>query len=266
MTEPAVDTQATPPEPTGQAAEPTPQEVPPATPQDGGNGQTGEPPHTPPQLTPEQREQQLEERMFQRVASWQGRRDKALLDSISQIVAARPNPQAQTPPQPAAIDATTLLEKPEAVLNQFLETQAPKVFEKVFHQRTQAEQQFTGDVVRNAAALMDTDPLFTDLAFGNEVVAEIQRNFGNMRRDVSPEVAAQLLVNSAVTNVYRKTKSPANGLSENRPAVGPLGGVKPPPFTPPKAPPVKLSSEAKKLAERFGYKDEDLAKVFAVEA
>lgn len=255
MTEQAVDTQVTPPEPTGQATEPTQQ----AEPQDGGNGQEPEP--QPPQPTPEDRDRQLEERIFQRMASWQGRRDKALFDSLGQIVA-RPAP-VQAPPVATKIDATALLEQPEAVFSQFLETQAPKVFEKVISQRNQAEQAFTNNVVRNAASIMDTDPLFTDQAFGNEVVAEIQRNFQNVRRDVAPEVAAQLLVNSAVANVYRKTKSPANGLSGNRPAAGPLGGVKPPPSPTPKAQPVKLSSEAKKLAERFGYKDEDLAKVFA---
>lgn len=261
MAEQAVDTQVTPPEPTGQATEPTKQ----AAPQDGGNGDqaTGDQ-QVPPQLTPEQREQQLEERMFQKVASWQGRRDKALMESIGQMMSAlKQSPQAQAPAQPMTVDATTLLEKPESVISQVFESQAPKVFEKFLSQRTQAEQQFTNTVVRSAAAIMDADPLFADQAFGNEVVAEIQKNFGNMRRDINPEVAAQLLVNSAVTNVYRRTKSPSNGLSGNRPATVPLGGVKPPPSTPPKAPPVKLSPEAQKLAERFGYKSEDLAKVFA---
>lgn len=253
-----VDTQQTPAEP-GQSAEPTSQQAP-----DGGQDPNAQ--QTPPQLTPEDKERQLEERMFQRMASWQGRRDKALLDSIGQAIDSRLRtspPSQPAPSAPSAIDAAQLLEKPDLVISQILEAQAPKVFEKVMHQRTQADQHFTNEVIKGAAAIMDNDPLFSDQAFGNEVVSEIQKEFGNMRRDIDPNVAAQLMVNKAVANVYRKNKAPANGLSGNRPATVPLGGVKPPPAQTPKAPPVKLSPEAKLLAERFGYKDEDLAKVFA---
>jgi len=265
----AVDTPQAPVDP-GQPAEPTTQAD--AT-QDGGQpaqpAQEAQP--VAPQLTPEERERQLEERMVQRMSSWTGRRDKALLDSMGQLIDSRlrsvqPAPQMAPPASPASpVDAAALLEKPDFVIGKILEEQAPRLFERVMQQRTVADQQYTNDVVKGAAAIMDSDPLFTDVSFGNEVVSEIQKEFGNMRRDIDPSIAAQLIVNKAVTNVYRKNKAPVNGLSGNRPAGVPLGGVKPPPAQTPKAPPVKLSPEAKLLAERFGYKDEDLAKVFAVE-
>lgn len=263
MAEAAVDTQ-TPPADPGQVSEPTGQQT--ATTDGGDGGTPPAEPTAPAQPTAEELSQQAEERAFQRFASWQGRREKGLLESVGQMLDSRLSrvpPQAPPPTsQPQTIDAATLLDKPVEIITQVLQEKAPNIIANIAKAQSQAEQQFTQSVIKGAADIMMADPLFADQAFGNDVVNEIKNSFGSIRRDLPTEVASQLLVNSAVANVYRKNKAPANGLSGNRPATVPLGGVKPPPATPPKAPPVKLSAEAKALAERFGYKDEDLAKVF----
>lgn len=218
-------------------------------------------------LTPEQIAAQAADLAVQRMQSWQGRRDKDLFENLGNFIDSKLRSVSPPPQQiPTKIDPAELLTKPEEVLQSMGYVRAadiPTIMQQQVQNMTKAEQNYSAEVIRNAAAAMDADPLFTDKEFGNEVVAEIQKNFGSLSRQLPPNVAAQLLVSNSVANVYRKKAGlKANPLAGNKPIDGPNGTIKPP-ATPPRAvKPVKLSEHAERLAKRFGYKEEDLAKVF----
>lgn len=241
-------------DPTPQNQEPTPEPQPEPEPQPA------------PSLTPEQIAEQAAEKAFQRIASWQGRRDKELFDNLGNIIDTKfrtIQPQSPAPLPNTPTDPVTLLENPDAWADAKLRAAVPRIFNEVIQQKTEQEQRYASDLIRHTGTIMDTDPLFSDKAFGEEVIKEIQGTIGGIDKSIHPSIAAKLLVNSAVTNVYRKKAlSKVNPLAGNKPVAGPNGTVKPPAPAAAKPKPVKLSDEAKKLKERWGYSDEDLAKIF----
>uniref|UniRef100_A0A6M3LM82 Uncharacterized protein n=1 Tax=viral metagenome TaxID=1070528 RepID=A0A6M3LM82_9ZZZZ len=255
------DTLVAPPE--GQEPEPTPQPTPEPEP---APEQTPEPPPPPPPPTQEEIMRQAEERAFQRMASWQGRRDKDLFDSLGNLIDSRLRSN-QPPPVPSPpSDPATILENPDAWAEAKLREAFPRILDQEVQRRTQQDTQHTSEVVRQAGAIMDSDPLFQDKELGSEVIAEIQKNF-NTVRGLQPNVAAQLLVSNAVSAAFRKrTLTKTNPLAGNRPVTGPMGTVKPPVAPVAKPKPVKLSEEAAALAKRWNYSAEDISKVFGNEA
>lgn len=237
----------------GQEPEPTPEPVTLTEPE-------SEPEPEPISLTPEQIIEQASERAFQRMASWQGRRDKELFDNFGNLLDTRLRDITPTPSPPLSNSTSpTVFEDSDA----WARAVVPRILNEEVSKRTHAEQTFNTELIRRSAGIMDADPLFTDKVLGNEVVEEIQKNFGLIDRQLSPAIAAQLLVNSAITNVIRKrTMAKINPLAGNKPITGPMGTIVPSRSTPLKAKPIKLTDEAKKLKEKFGYSEEDIQRVF----
>lgn len=250
-----IDTQQT-PEPSGQSVEPTP-----VTEQVSEQVVTTEAIPPPAQLTPEE----IEERAFQRTASWTGRELKKFQDSILQSIGEQisriPRPEVNTAPPPSTIDTSTLLENPSHVLGQFVRREdIPKILNETVQNNTRAEQQFRTDVIKSAADIMDSNPLFADKELGNEVANEIIKTLGTIDRRLDKDVAGELLVTRAVTNIVRNRAQAGkpNALSGNRPAGPGNGTLKAP--APPQAKiiPIKLDPQAERIAAMFGNTTEDI--------
>lgn len=209
----------------------------------------------PPPLTPEE----IEERAFQRTASWMGRREKEFSDNIlrnvSQLLESKLAHLGENVESPPATDSTEIFENPD----KWARTIFPKILHEEISKQTRAEQTFNTEVIRHAARLMDSSPLYTDKILGSEVVAEIQKGFGSINRSLSPDIAAELTVNRALEKVISaRTAVKANPLAGNTPVIG-IGTIKPPAVVPTvKAPPVKLDDMAKKVAGWFGNTEEDV--------
>jgi len=244
------------PESSGQPPEPTPEPTPTPEPEPPP---TPEP--TPPPPTPEQIAEMASEKAFQKIASWQGRRDKDLFDNLGNLIDTKIRGAAPQPEQPRT-DPATVLENPDA----WLRNTVPKILHDEVARITKQDQEFNSELIRNAAATMDSDALFKGeegQKLGNAVVAEIQKNFNSVDRNVNPAVAARLLVSDAVVSVMRQNiGKKENPLAGNRPVAGPMGTVKPPVSGMPKAKPPKLSESASALAKRWNYSAEDIARVF----
>jgi hypothetical protein len=217
-----------------------------------------EPP--PAQLTPDQIIAQAEERAFQRMTTWIGRRDKELFDHIDQKFNNVGNIQKTVieDTEPASI-----LDDPDGWAERKIRQLAPKVMYEEAERVSTADRNYTSTLIQSAGQIMDNDPLFSDKNFGNQVIAEIQQQFGGINKNLPPDVNAQLLINSAVTNLMRKGKGKGNALSGNTGINTPVGGVGPSMTPPKKAVNVpKLSPDAQRLAQRWNYKTEDLERVF----
>jgi hypothetical protein len=199
------------------------------------------------------------------MASWQGRRDKDLFDSLGNLIDSRLRAVQPLPLPSVPSDPATILENPDAWAEAKLREAFPRILDQEVQRRTQQDTQHASEVVRHTGMLMDSDPLFQDKELGGEVIGEIQKNF-NTVRGLNPDVAAQLLISNAVAAVYRKkTITKTNPLAGNRPATGPIGTVKAPVALVAKPKPIKLSDAAMELKKRWNYTDEDLAKVFGDE-
>jgi hypothetical protein len=152
-----------------------------------------------------------------------------------------------------------MLENPDG----WARTVVPRILDEEISRRSKADQNFNTELIREAATIMDGDPLFKDKNLGDAVVAEIQQNFNNVNRQLHPSVAAQLLVQGGLANVVRRVAATkTNAFADHKPVAGPMGTVTPPPPKPAKAKPVKLSESAAALAKRWNYSAEDIAKVF----
>lgn len=211
----------------------------------------------PPQPTPEE----IEERAFQRTASWMGRREKEFSDNIlrnvTQVLDSRLANLHPAAPAPST-DPATMLENPDA----WLEKSMPRVLDKFTSERTRADQAYMGDFIREAGSMMDSDPLFQGeegKKLGSEVVAEVQKNIGSLDRSIPAGMAAKLFIaNSALNVVRQRTAVRQNALAGNRPATG-IGTVKAPGApTAGKPAPVKLDDMAKKVANWFGNSEAEV--------
>jgi hypothetical protein len=243
------DTQA-PPEDSGQVAEPVADEQVPD--EVAAPPEPEQPPAEPlpRQPTPEE----IEERAFQRTASWMGRRDNQLLNRISRVIdqklAQQPPARAEAPSDPAS-----MLDDPDGWARRVV----PKIFDEEIHRRTQTEQRANAEIIRVAGSIMDSDPMFADKKFGAEVIKEIQGNFGKINKNLDPSIAAEMLVDRAVKNVYRRTlTAKASPLAGNVGKTGPTGTISPPATPAPKKEAVKLDPLAKKIAAWFGNTEDEV--------
>lgn len=266
MEEPVVDTQ-TPPD-TGQVQEPTAPEpsfqeemealnTPPEEPA------VEEPPPVvpPPQLTPDQIIERAAEMSFQKMASWQGRRDKDFLTNISQMIESRvPQPQAQ--PAAPSIDPATLLENPDA----WLEQAVPKVLSNYAKQEQAKVEAFNNEIVRHIGNQISTDPIFAGEENESNKVArkaildEVTSSIAKVDRSLPPNIAARVVYNEAVSGIYRKAvNTKVNPLAKNTPITGPQGTLTPPVHTSPKARPVVLDDVARAFKNAYKMTDEEVA-------
>ena len=72
-----------------------------------------------------------------------------------------------------------------------------------------------------------------------------------------------MLVKDALVNVYRKrAEKKVNPLGKNTPVTTPLGTVTPPAPKPIKGKAPKISPMASEMAKKWGYKEDDLKRVF----
>ena len=199
-------------------------------------------------LTPEQIIEAAAEKSTQKMQSWMGRRDTDLLQRIGQQI---DDKIGAIKPTGEPVDyGQMMLEDPKQVINE------------VLTEREKAGMAFNEQVINSAAQIMDNDTLFKDEALGKEVVEEIQKNFGQVNRNLPPQFNADWLVKNAVTNVYRKKSgTKTNPLAGNVPTDIP-GTITPPVATPPKGKMPKISDKAKEMASKWGYKEEDLQRVF----
>jgi len=209
--------------------------------------------------SPDEIIRQAEERAFQRTASWMGRRDKDLMDHIGNLIDSRIRTVA---PLPASTDPTSILDDPDRWTESKIRAAVPQILNEEIQKRMQADQGYTAGVIQHAARIMDSDPLFEDKTFGAEVVAEAQKQFGTLQKNIPPDVAAELLINKALASVNRrKMLEKKNPLAGNQPGKV-VGGITAPPAPAAKPKVPKLSESAQALAKRWGYSAEDLAKVF----
>jgi hypothetical protein len=204
---------------------------------------------------------EIEERAFQRTASWMGRREKELSDQIlrnvTQVLDSRLSQMHPAPAQPST-DPATMLENPDA----WARTVVPRILDEVVNQRAKTDQAYMGDFIREAGSMMDSDPLFQGedgKKLGAEVVAEVQKNIGNLDRSIPAGMAAKLFIANSALNVVRQRSSVrTNALAGNRPTTGNGTITAPATTTATKPPPVKLDDMAKKVANWFGNSEEDV--------
>jgi hypothetical protein len=231
-----------PPEPTATEPEPETQ---------AQAGEASPPPPPEPQVDPvESRISEALEKQKQQLMSWIGRRDAELFQRLEQQKYQAPVPQKD----PETL-RNELLDDPEAFISQALSRTISKM--------DQQNKTFTQSVFSQAGQLMETDPLFADKDLGNEVIKEIQGMAGRVDMGLPPHIAAKQLVSDATLAVIRRKKAtPVNPLARNTPVRTPVGGVSPPAAPKQTAKVPALSERTAALAKRWGYKSDDLAKIF----
>ena len=234
--------------------EETPPEPPPETPP---------PAPAPPLLTQAEILAQAEEKAFQRTATWIGRRDKELFDNIAQVIDRKIQSVQPPAPPPPPIDPATLLENPEAWLRQA----APRVLGEMAQREQQKVTNYNNELVRNIGTIVGQDELFADTGdkvAAKEILDEVTARVTQVDRRLPPEVAARMVMNDSISSVFKKRLgTKPNPLAGNKPQTTPTGTIKPPPVQARALKPVKLSADAEMLAKRWGYKQEDIAKLFA---
>jgi hypothetical protein len=185
------------------------------------------------------------------IKSWIGRRDKDLLNQIGGIIEDRISKKVETPEDLS----NKLLEDPVNTIKQIMsETQTA---EQTKSQRHGSE---TLEYIGN---MMDSDPLYEDKDLGGELIEEVKKQFqsGKVDTRLSPEAAAKVLQAEALSNVMRGRKK-ENALVKNKPGSG-AGTLTPGIPSTKKGPKVPdLTEETKKWADKWGYSQEDLARVY----
>ena len=205
-----------------------------------------------PGLTPEQ----IVDKAFQKTASWLGRRDQDLLQNIGSMIDSRMQTVQAPASEPEPDSGEQIIENPDAWFQQKYNT--------IRGQEAEYQQQYESALIQHAAKIMDTDPLFRDVEFGKEVVSEVKRNYGRVNRNLPVPDAANLMVKEAIASVQRKKSTQkTNPMQNKQPAGTGLGSVNPPKSSSAKGGKgVDLSPRAKEMAEKWGYKEDDLKRVF----
>jgi len=97
----------------------------------------------------------------------------------------------------------------------------------------------------------------------NQVIEEMQKRSGKMDRSVPAEHAARMLLLESTNAVLRNTKTnPFTGREPTDKQLGTVRGKNADKGQKSKKLKVELSEEAKKLADKFGYSEENLAELF----
>jgi len=200
-------------------------------------------------LSPDEVVEYASEKARQKMQSWMGRRDSELINKVSELINER---ITKTQTEPGTTDAEKLFDNPS------------KWFDMELSKRTQKAQNYTQSFVTSAGQIMDSDPLFKDKEFGGEVIKEIQKEIHKLDGKLSPQVAAKMLVSDGIANVYRRrSMTKTNPLKGNAPAneIGTITSSSSASNKKPVMP--KISKRAEEYAKKWGYKEEDLIKLFA---
>lgn len=225
----------------------TPPETPVETPPESPTLPPETPPvEPPPEVTPE-------EKRDHDMKSWIGRRDAEMrteMDRRDQTLLAEIRGMAPGAP-------ITPAEAPDPSLD------ADAWFEHKLQQRVSTEQDYNSKLITVGTALIGQDEVVkANPEMANEIYQEIQSGRVPIMRNVAPEIAAQIAVTQAKSNILtNRMMKKANPLAGNTPATVPTGGITPP--ATPSAPAVKLpkmSDLASSAAKRWGMSDEDVAK------
>lgn len=209
------------------------------------------PPETPPEVPPEM---SPEERRDHDMRSWIGRRDaeirtemdrrdQAILNEIRGIRTGAEVPPAELPDP--SIDADAWF--------------AHKTKERETQQVTYNE-----TLIKTGTAILQQDELTRDdPALAQEIYEEVQQGRVLIDRSLRPEVAADVAIAKAKSNILtRRIGKKVNPLEANRPTGVPKGGITPP--AAPAAPAAKLpkmSTLATSAAKRWGMSDDEVAKI-----
>lgn len=196
---------------------------------------------------------------FDQIASWIGRRDKALSEQIGGVIDGLRNEiyELKSGRGGKAVEP----ESGKDAFDAFVENPS-RWLDMEISRRQNAAAQRSQTVIAHAARLMETDPIFEDRDFGREVIGEMANVMGDIPQNSSPDVAAKLLVSEALRSLVRKrAATPKNAYAGRGPSGG-AGGVKPPgaPASKPRVP--KLSPEVRRLAKAWNYSEEDLARLY----
>ncbi len=212
-------------------------------------------PQNPPQDPPPPEDP--DERVLQKIRSWQGRRDAELLQKIDQRLSSLQQ-STSTPTQPH------VPEQPTADFYQEPATWFKQMREIEDREKAQKTQAYNTTLVNSIQATLAQDTNLNDPAnesLKNEIWEEIRKS--QVDANMDPRFAGPLVVNAARAAVYaRRLSQPKNPLQGNQRLNVPVGGTTPSASVPPKsAPKVKLDEHAARLAQKFGMSDEDVAKV-----
>ena len=187
--------------------------------------------------------------------SWLGRRDKDTLAHIGTVINERIT-QQQNEPSPEDI-SSMLLDNPRDVIRSEMDAYNTE--------RTAKETTHFNKAMETVGTLMESDPLYSDKDLGNEVVEEVKKlvQTGKILTNVAAADAGKIMLGDALSNVIRTRQGvKTNPLSKNTPQNTP-GSLNAP--TDPGGPKVKapkLDTFTKQMAEKWGYKDEDLAQLY----
>jgi hypothetical protein len=185
--------------------------------------------------------------------TWIGRRDKELFDRFGNLIEEKiPKPKED----PTEL-SDALLSDPVSTIKRIVsETQSEE------SRNVQRHHSKTFEYLGN---MMDSDPLYEDKELGNDLVEEVKKQFqaGKIDSTLNPQAAASVLHANALANVMRARN--AKPALKNKPAaaIGSLTPGVPGGAKKVKAP--KLSPDVQKLADRWGYKPEDLARVYGTD-
>lgn len=239
MEEEKVDTLKAPVDESGQADEPTEDE-----------SQESE---VPEYLTAAQA-QELLDKQAASFQSWLGRRDKETFNHIGDMIEERiKNVQPKVSNDELS---TRLLESPREFVRQ--------EFEALQNEQTTKQTRHLNTTMETVGELMESDPLYADKDLGNEVVEEIKKmvQTGKIDYNVKANVAGKIVLADALSNVFRRRQNKkVSPLEGNKPGNG-ASSLTPPEESQPKVKVPKLDDVTKRMADKWGYNDEDLARVF----
>jgi len=182
--------------------------------------------------------------------TWIGRRDKELFDRFGNLIEEKIPKQIQDPSELS--DA--LLQDPVSTIR--------KIVNESQSEDSRRLQSHHSQTFEYLGSMMDSDPLYQDKELGNDLIEEVKKQFqsGKIDATLAPKSAASVLHADALANVLRARQGKVALKNKPAAAIGSLAPGAPGGASKIKAP--KLSPDVQKLADKWGYKPEDLARVY----
>lgn len=182
--------------------------------------------------------------------SWLGRRDKDLIDAIERKFESKL--ESVKPKQKEEFNFEDPLPQIETHVRNILTQEQRKEYE------------YTQSVVNAAGRLMETDDLFEDAELGNEVVEVIKSDIGRIKKNVPPDIAAELLVSNALKKVYKARKGQKKTAFDGKKPTGEkLGSVTPSTSTDKKEKMPKMSDLAGRMVKTWNYSPDDVKRILS---
>lgn len=196
--------------------------------------------------------EEIMNRMQQSTQTWLGRRDKELIDTFTeQINSLKPK---KTPEE----QQSEFYDDPEKAMEQFM---ARKQNERIA---------FAKSIESKIISKMNSNYVENgQKTEAGEVVAknvvELFKNFDiDQHKDLSPERAADLIISKAEASAFKEiSKQPRTAFDGREPTDKKLGSSDGKKAGTKETSHVNIESDrARRLAEKWGYKEDDLAKLF----